>query len=514
MHVCLTVQDILEEIFWNLDPSPLLFHVRRHTESQSSLEALASLAQTCRAFHDPALDVLWQHQTLDNLLRCFPTDFVVIEEQAEYRSAKNSTMLRPLVSEDWHRVKIHARHIRRLSCHHYMALDILPTITQCLPENLFPKLRDVSCGRFHIPLILPLLPSVLEQIDVSLRDDSPPSFLTTLAHRCPRLQDLTVYDDEGAREDTSLAVRDLHFLRRLHLFSVLEWEAIHHLGRLPCLTWLHLQQLPLSPPASPETSPHFSNLKHLRLGLPGVPLESTLYLLGLFHAAPLDTLTVKVAAIVTASQISSIFRSLVRGCTLASLTKLHLITGRVGAQPDREPQYVVSAEDLRHLFCFPNLVTVSIHSHAGFNLDNAAVSDLARAWTRLETLRLTSVVRPARPRATIQCLRAFARHCPNVDNLEMSFDASDVLIPFHDDTTEITIPTTHPLTTLDVPYSPITSPQLVAEFLGDLFPNLASVSIDGEQTDAEEMAYNELWQEVDAMLARAGSGESVSHSTL
>ena len=64
MHQCLCIEEILSVIFAELDgyvmnprirsPKHILY---RHLES---LKTLAGLARTCRAFHGPALDILWR----------------------------------------------------------------------------------------------------------------------------------------------------------------------------------------------------------------------------------------------------------------------------------------------------------------------------------------------------------------------------------------------------------------------------------------------------------------------
>lgn len=54
---------------------------------------LAIVARTCVAFHSPALDYLWRSATLINLLRCLPSDLVVVEELAVRSGRPQYTMV-------------------------------------------------------------------------------------------------------------------------------------------------------------------------------------------------------------------------------------------------------------------------------------------------------------------------------------------------------------------------------------------------------------------------------------
>ena len=66
MHECLEVFDIIKLIFEAVQDDP----------SRVASQTLISLAVTCRAFHDVALDTLWFKQTsLVPLLKILPRSF-------------------------------------------------------------------------------------------------------------------------------------------------------------------------------------------------------------------------------------------------------------------------------------------------------------------------------------------------------------------------------------------------------------------------------------------------------
>lgn len=67
MHPCLAVEDILNTIFDHADPEDCNVEKR--------ISTFHSLALTCKAFLDPALDRVWRTQWgIENLIRVLPKD--------------------------------------------------------------------------------------------------------------------------------------------------------------------------------------------------------------------------------------------------------------------------------------------------------------------------------------------------------------------------------------------------------------------------------------------------------
>ena len=63
MHPCLTVDEVVRNI-------ANLFHSKE-------AKSLLCLGLACRAFYDPAMDVLWRSlRSIDPLLRCLPRDVI------------------------------------------------------------------------------------------------------------------------------------------------------------------------------------------------------------------------------------------------------------------------------------------------------------------------------------------------------------------------------------------------------------------------------------------------------
>lgn len=54
--------------------------------------------------------------------------------------------------------------------------------------------------------------------------------------------------------------------------------------------------------------------------------------------------------------------------------------------------YVISGRILAKLFRFTNLTEVTLASPVGFDIDDRTVEDMARAWPKLKSLRLTACI--------------------------------------------------------------------------------------------------------------------------
>lgn len=71
MHQALLVPEILLDIFAHVNESADLPYDDSPCERSLSRQSLASLATTCKAFHEPAMDLLWANiDELEPLLGC------------------------------------------------------------------------------------------------------------------------------------------------------------------------------------------------------------------------------------------------------------------------------------------------------------------------------------------------------------------------------------------------------------------------------------------------------------
>lgn len=87
MHPCLTVQEILANIFASYSYSytgEAFTGIKKYSLHAQDRRLLAHLARTCKAFSEPALDVLWHTQTsIVPLVRCLPSNALEIDAKRE-----------------------------------------------------------------------------------------------------------------------------------------------------------------------------------------------------------------------------------------------------------------------------------------------------------------------------------------------------------------------------------------------------------------------------------------------
>ncbi|KAJ7647963.1 hypothetical protein FB45DRAFT_782946 [Roridomyces roridus] len=141
--------------------------------------------------------------------------------------------------------------------------------------------------------------------------------------------------------------------------------------------------------------------------------------------------------------------------------------------------------DLIPLFSFRNLVQVHINLPVVSQLDDAAVTDVASSWPKLEKLRLAGPLysfygspeptprQPEPPRMTLKALIAFATYCRDLESLTLSIDGTSA-VPSPSDGE---LPAAQlALRWFDVGISPIGKEvESVAKLVGRLFPRLREI---------------------------------------
>jgi hypothetical protein len=136
--------------------------------------------------------------------------------------------------------------------------------------------------------------------------------------------------------------------------------------------------------------------------------------------------------------------------------------------PPAPSNYLVDGPILATLFCFGNLIEITLEPPVGFDIDDKTVADMVRAWPKLKSL----------------CLMASSDlHHPLEHVAEWPLRFRQPLLranlPHYRlrrfDDSSVTAVSQSSLTSLDVGASPMIHPSLVAQFLSRLFPNLAII---------------------------------------
>jgi hypothetical protein len=277
--------------------------------------------------------------------------------------------------------------------------EFLEALTLCLPGPcIFPNLErlhwvpDSSEAFQYVRMFL--APSITELLLGNMHSAAHISIFATLAAKCPILTDVTIYiryTQTTASPAISIFVRSLARVESLSLPGI-DQKALAHLAGLSSLTSLSLRspQIPrLScdsfggddfPALTELTTPTIVCATALVAVLPHCPFVRLIVLPN--PNPPWST------AVMAREFYSSVGR-------MSSRTSLQClrVDGPSPGPPPRANQihiYSISAEILHPLFSFTNIVHVDLTHPVGFDLDNAAVLTMARAWPQIRHLSLTA----------------------------------------------------------------------------------------------------------------------------
>ncbi|KAJ6553893.1 hypothetical protein B0H10DRAFT_2123966 [Mycena sp. CBHHK59/15] len=195
------------------------------------------------------------------------------------------------------------------------------------------------------------------------------------------------------------------------------------------------------------------------------------------HNAPLQTLSVTVDE-------SSTTNSVVFLSTIPSYISPRHLTSIALFLHERDYEkvsanagmYIMTSDVVRPLLAFPNLRKVELYSPLGFCLNDDFVDAMALAWSEIHHLSIQGGV----SNPTIMVLHSLSRHCPRLQHLWLTVDASYA---------EMDHPAGSPrviqsaLTFWHAQHSPINSSVHVAELLSSIFPSLSEIyaSIDKDE---------------------------------
>ncbi|KAJ7141747.1 hypothetical protein C8R43DRAFT_1071635 [Mycena crocata] len=440
---------------------------------------LSILARTSHFFLNPALDVLWRHQnTIVNLLRCMPKDLLKIYE-----------LQRAITSADWERVLFYAPRVKSLSIdvQSMEPLDFFEALSLSLPgDYLFPNLRKLRWGlqppsafqyvRFFLRLCI-------RDLHIAPMDTaSQLSILCILPVRCPNLTniDLTILPEEGWDSVVPVVSHFVRGLKRIESLRIpgLDQLAFAHLAQLQ-----DLRSLSLRPPfkfiadgssLEPDTFPSLKQITFSNATLDSV----TLVLPQLSNARLTEFYITSISGRLTEAVSRQFYSTLAKTVSHSSLREISITATHVSCllpiTTNRIELFSVGDETIRPLLSFRNLVILTLHHPVGFDFDDAAVLSLARAWPRIEFLSLEA--RPyhhAPSRVTLKGLYAFAKHCPRLCVLAMTFDATGDPRLQGVSWKRRAVQTS--LECLHVAASRISKPRRVGKFLAAVFPGVSCV---------------------------------------
>ncbi|KIK95530.1 hypothetical protein PAXRUDRAFT_11391 [Paxillus rubicundulus Ve08.2h10] len=507
MHKCLTIDEILTNIFQHAfmiskpDPKSRKFR-DRHT--------LASLAITCRYFLDPALNVLYYEiNDLLWLIRCMPDDLWEV-------SGKQLSLKRTMKQSDWdiflryaHRVRSleFARHcIATTHINVYAALANPPVSTV-----IFPRLLHLRCGEYRpeaVRFLQLLLQPTVVHVDV---DNLMPNALTRfilplLPSRCPLIRQFMAFRNflfqkgDPVLAELSKVLCQLTELEALRCAELTD-DGVRHLSLLPRLKSLRVD-LRLNSLDNLESALGRTGFPLLREALLSAPTMShCLRFLRLIKSTSVDTINLNVDDETCAADYKTIFTSWAADPSYHNISIIDISEMRIWR--DYDEKHIIDITALRPLFQLKRLTCLKLETLCTYDLDNAAIKEIAAAWPLLEALDFS--IRECGweipSKVTLQGLIPLLRDCPNLALLGVVLDAT--VLP----DASVRLPgagvRNTSLDSLWLADSKITRPTMVAAFLSAVAPNIEQIVswntplLSGREGKDK---YRKRWREVERLM--------------
>ncbi|KAH7925251.1 hypothetical protein BV22DRAFT_1011620 [Leucogyrophana mollusca] len=471
---------------------------------------LARLARSCRVFHEPAIEIMYEEvRNLHWLIKCMPRD---LWEESETRLV----FLRPMNQGDWNVFQRYARHVKALYMSVYHASPIEFNVYAQLGgislfDVTFPRLRTLQCNESSdvvAPFLRHLLRSPLTSVTLMVSDGGR-TLTDVLPDLRPLRQTLKSLGLSGAKWPTPQVTNAIceiihHFrdLTSLRCDEITE-DAAMHIAQMPALQSVHFtmpEKLSLDIVKSQLGGNAFLALQWLHIH--STTLEACLRVQDLTTSSHLRGITFTVNDETPAREWKEIFSSLASTKSYRNLSSFD-ITELSFAGKEYSSDHILDLAMLSPLLQFQYLTRLKLETFCTFKLDNSAVKQMAEAWPRLQSLDLSYREDgwELETGITLPGIVPLLRNCPDLHHLGLVIDARIVSAN----------PSRLPgegvrnmsLTTLWLADSPITRPDLVAAFLSSVAPNIDNMlAWDTEPLATREGArkYKARWKRVKRLI--------------
>ncbi|KAL0961289.1 hypothetical protein HGRIS_006249 [Hohenbuehelia grisea] len=423
MHQCLRSREILQIIVQNI-PTGQVYNSFLDTTPGSEanhvgLATLASMAQTCRAFTEPAVDKLWRELPgVEPLILLLPANSWTFQS---FTNGRNEFVLtRALLPEDWKRVNYYGPRVVSLSWRDGRSSFDLPveTFRQIAlyrrTATLLPNLRALEwCSQApNLPYIHLFLNPTVTELNFIISNDWYEGILDevlpTIPPLCPRLLSFKFYTSSVIClpipiPTSSPIIWALESLRTLYVRTAIESsDTLLQWSAMPSLQTLRLDCSPISVPLPPLNTPCFSSLR--RLELLNIQFDASLLEFFRFiHPENLTHLEIQTNSRLGAQDVLELYDEVSRFITLDTLI-INIFSEHI------LPAYLAS---ILHLPLLRTFHLVNPHQE----LDDEAISDIANAFPSLRNLRLKFCKYHS---VTIGGLLPLARRCKHLERLALN----------------------------------------------------------------------------------------------
>lgn len=419
-----------------------------------------------------------------------------------------------MIPSDWTRFKYYADRIRHLAFSSPCGLRMSSFVDRLDPAVFRAMDQSIELGHFHHPLLANLKDLIWEKEDVSLLEAciflGPRMTCLTIFHRgttigldrflkavetrCPSLSKLRIYGNGDSDPVISKLICDLPCLQEISTpWVMFTPNSLVGLASLPNLSKLHA---PISngsilhQGSFPSSS--FHALKDFTAKFASI-FDAIKFLQLISTSSSLKSLATTISNGSFPEELHMFFTTVNQSCSRHTLTTFSFYSAG---------DCIVEAHVLLPLFQCPNIETVEICVHyAQQTIDNAFMKDMALAWPRLRHLNLRTLGSDVRSKSSVDLEGLFhlAQHCHVLESVTHQFNVALPTDPmYYSEENRICHES---MRCLNVGYSPVTDPCVVADFLFDIFPNMRLNRYSYDEGDNVEIrAMAKLWGEVNKQL--------------
>ncbi|EIW79846.1 hypothetical protein CONPUDRAFT_144977 [Coniophora puteana RWD-64-598 SS2] len=451
MHDCIRIPELLTQVCYHAnDPD------------SNNASDLVALAMTCKAFKDPALDVLYYelHYTA-HLFMCLPRDLWTLRKDEGPNAAAASTLFfsRAMVHADWlilqtYRQRVRIVHLNTASKFISVDSEALSAVRSFSGDNLLPNLRDYrvfnSKWRFvdRVPLLRGIMhfPELffgptLTTLSLDWLESTSLHTLNALSRTSPLIEKLsfTLYKSVGdqllekklleALENVTRSLKKIRIFQAnfVHFESPVPFiPVLAMLATLPSLQYLNIRCRNLSlsfPSASVDRGTNlFPQLTRLRLAGNACQIA---HLMSSLHAPSLEVVVLCFEQCEGDNAIPQTIAYMANWISNSAFP----IRGVKLQFPEQYPPNLAAFKHLRPLFRFPTIQHFRLVCFPHPAFDDDQIDELSGAFSDLRTLSLlwssNKYHSGLDTRVTLMGLVSLLRNCPKLAELGLTVDVTE-----------------------------------------------------------------------------------------
>ncbi|KAG1799305.1 uncharacterized protein HD556DRAFT_1305539 [Suillus plorans] len=416
MHQALLIPEVLLEIFSHVTEEP-----SDSSTGVTSLprKSLAALATICKAFYEPAMDLLWSEIDIsESMLGC-----ITRLHPLKYRSGRLWNWLadvRPLSVDEAHQFLRHSARVRSLIMLSTRLLHLFSDIPVILYD--FPRLMSLTISTKYLNF---LLSQTLHHHHLATVNEDLQSIVTRFA-ALERLSIITPDTIDAVSTARALSrISDVvRLCKQLVTLSspLFDWAAWKHISNLSTLTRVDVGDTvtDATPPSPLERditnfSP-FSNVTTLSFLLYGPAYAITVMQHSQFPSLKEFKIDVR---FISSPEAEQLFRALSKCKACEILQKIVVYSSH---HEYNDPQ----TNSLSYFLCFTQLRTLDLACFDFcINLDDDILLEAASAWPHMRNLEIEDS-RLHHSLITFRGIFTMLRLCPQLDTLRISIDTTTV----------------------------------------------------------------------------------------